>query len=422
MIGYEYEIQRIVTFIILTIIGIYLTTKFGKRSIKNQSETNLETMEKSDKLSLVEFLATPNPVPKKDNNNPDFDSLRNRYLNIFNKKYTICKELIKTKYQFSNNELELLALPENYEKGRTGAHYLAGFGYCFSIDELLQINNPADTSGTTPAHFMASNKYNFSVDDLITLQNPLNNQGESVAGLMILGGVKFSNEEILSILKCSQTNIYQEARQIQDLGISLQNDELLESLCFSTSIANIMVLNGRKFTINEINLLGNPMTDMGLSLADNLKLQGENFADEESERLGVNWKTIQFSGYSVNLRKIYKRVNHQKCIVCGNKLLIKDKEESKALKTIIDRSAMPYEMQSKVWFCPRCNWWYTIESVLDIEFDIPPYTFIVSGNILEKSTQEEVSPHPWEDILSNPDLYIDENTVFGEIDPSWENK
>ncbi len=180
------------------------------------------------KFSLVKFLAMPNPVPKGSINDPGYSFKSSKHLNVIGTKIGAAKELIKINKRFSSNELELLSRPENEEEKCTGAHYLTSEGYIFTIDELIQINNPANAMGQTPAHLMALRKNMFSIENLLALKNPVDCDGQSIASIMIENGASFSSPEIMQLMKVSLKELFIEARQIEVMGITIDNGDLLE--------------------------------------------------------------------------------------------------------------------------------------------------------------------------------------------------
>ncbi len=177
--------------------------------------------------------------------------------------------------------------------------------------------------------------------------------------------------------------------------------------------------NGYKFEVDEIVTLGNPVEKIGLSLADVMKLNGISFNDIESRRLGTDWNMLNFTSFSLDDEQYAKRVNHKNCMICGHVMVVKDNDFSAALMTIMKQCAMPCLTKSKVWFCNNCRWWYTIESVLDNEFDFPPYTHFVMGNGVEKIRSKQEPTQPWIEILSHPELYLATGGVYRTINPNW---
>jgi len=69
----------------------------------------------------------------------------------------------------------------------------------FTVEQLIQLGNPADKDGDTVAHWMAKTGHIFTEKELMQLGEPRNKKGESIAYIMARKGEKLTDEEMIKL-------------------------------------------------------------------------------------------------------------------------------------------------------------------------------------------------------------------------------
>ncbi len=90
----------------------------------------------------------------------------------------------------------------------------------FTVEQLIQLGNPADKDGDTIAHWMAKADHIFTEKDLMQLGDPRNKKGESIAYIMARKGEKLTHEEMLKL------DIPQEV-QVNKEYLDIKNSEMV---------------------------------------------------------------------------------------------------------------------------------------------------------------------------------------------------
>jgi hypothetical protein len=160
-------------------------------------------------------------------------------------------------------------------EGQRVACAMAKHGHQFTIDEILKIDNYFDPFGFSFSFWLESHFHKFSFDDLIKLGNPVDSFGASLAHWMAFQGYRFSMQELNNIgsLVISYTNnqLYEED-VIFGGGYDMNENETYQQKRYilhnGATVAHIMAREGFQFTEEEIEQLGNPKDNAGLTIND----------------------------------------------------------------------------------------------------------------------------------------------------------
>jgi hypothetical protein len=333
--------------------------------------------------------------------------MRYDYFESANKEFKAQKEYFN-KVLITDNRIPKKEFPklrkiepinEHYEKN-TLAHYLARYGYMFSIDELVTLKNPSNANGDTLAHFMARNGFKFKFEDLIALKNPSNNNDYSIAHELYEKGERYSFNEVVRLLELGTSPEWTLAHLMAKAGHQFSFDELLVMLELTKgchiSIADIMLSNGNEFSITEMEKLTEYPNGMGLTVADISKLRGRKFSKDNQKILGIEWKQIYFSHYIFytfsNNFPLFAEYKYR-CPICGSKLFNINIEPSKA--PYIDLNLLiPSHEYSELSLCQQCHWWYIFQRWLENEIGRCADYYIVADKADKVYTNEHL-PDPW---------------------------
>jgi hypothetical protein len=96
----------------------------------------------------------------------------------------IMKLIIQSGHRFSMDCLVRLKTQIHEEKSITFAHLFAYYGYCFSIDDLLMLQNISDHMKRAVAHYMALGGCQFTDLELMRLGHPRDENGKRVSEYM----------------------------------------------------------------------------------------------------------------------------------------------------------------------------------------------------------------------------------------------
>jgi hypothetical protein len=166
------------------------------------------------------------------------------------------------------------------EKGRqklqgvnyyTLGHLMAYYGFEFSMAQLQEIGDYPDGHGKTISLHMAYRGHLFSFEEIMTLNNPSDYFGNTLAHWTALNGGRFSVEE-LNRIGNPKINISEyEVEPTVFVGNDIENHFPAKFSCAGATVAHLLALEGVPFTAEEIDALGNPKDDNGLTIADWMK-------------------------------------------------------------------------------------------------------------------------------------------------------
>ncbi len=206
--------------------------------------------------------------------------------------------LIEKGYRFTPDELKLISSKKNHS-GATYLYKLAELKYVFSPDELISLGNPADNFKMTIAHRMIGNGYDgFTVDQVIALCDPMNNNQETLSYLMAKNGHHFTFEEIIRLNNPADTYKISLAHLMAHYCEFTVGDLLLlgnPTDRDGDTVAHLMAKAGHRFSYHDLMRLGNPKNNHGDTIAHVMVQAGHKFTTKEMKNMKLPFNIEQVS-------------------------------------------------------------------------------------------------------------------------------
>ena len=150
----------------------------------------------------------------------------------------------------------------------TLGHLMAFYGFEFSMAQLQEIGDYPDGSGKTISLLMAYRGHLFSFDEIMTINNPSDEFGNTLAHWVARHGGRFSVKELIRMGNPKIAFSEFEYEPTYFVGNDIENHFPEKFSCAGATVAHLMALEGAQFTAEEIEALGNPKDDNGLTIAD----------------------------------------------------------------------------------------------------------------------------------------------------------